>query len=60
MVAVDDPQELDVDDEDSVGSSNFFLCSFSFVFLKLGLRGGRTISCLLIQSESRYDRQPQS
>ena len=34
-----------VDDEDYVGSSNFYICSFTFVFLKLG--GGGTIGCLL-------------
>ena len=40
VVAVDNPQELDVDDEDSVGSSISFIRSFSFVFLELGLGGG--------------------
>jgi hypothetical protein len=36
-VAVDNPQELDVDDEDSISSSISFLRSIPFVFLELGL-----------------------
>ena len=40
VVAVDVPQELDVDDEDSVGSYISFFHSFSFDFLELGLGGG--------------------
>ena len=39
-VAVDDPEEPDEDVEDSDGSSLSFFCSFSFVFLELGLGGG--------------------
>ena len=40
VVAIDNPQELDVDDEDSVGSSISFFRSFSLAFLELGLGGG--------------------
>ena len=44
VVAVDNAQELDVDDEDSGGSSISFLRSISFVFLELGLGGGLSVA----------------
>ena len=50
VVVVDGPEESDDGDEDSNGwSSLSFFCSFSFVFLELGLGGG-----LLTSSSSSW------